>query len=304
MNKDEIKMAFDNVTPDDTQKARMLGKILSTEQPAIQPYKPVKSRRKVWFSASAVTACLALVLVLTLMFNIGGGTVAYALSIKMSNGNSVLMEDRSVNNRPTELASSVSYVDSRPQLRFFITGEEIAKIEISSNTEYITASDWTETLDERYWNPELYYEETEIDGTVYQYIPGKSGFDKSLVLVFPEGFKDYDQVWYDWYAWDLYDWASEDDFSHFQGHNSLSVKDAEKLLETASEEEKLAIAAGGGGTSAAGHILLDGYPVELLNDSITITITDRQGNTVTKTLTINISNNVLGQTVVTANMID
>ncbi|MDR1000369.1 MAG: hypothetical protein LBL96_06175 [Clostridiales bacterium] len=100
------------------------------------------------------------------------------------------------------------------------------------------------------------------------------------------------------------EWASEDDFSHYQSYNGLSANKIEKKLADMSEEERLAIAAGGGGTSAAGHILLDGYPEDKLSDRITITITDRQGNTVTKTLSINVHNNEIGQTVVAASLTD
>lgn len=303
MTKNELHTAFDSMTPDDTQKERMLNKVLSKKNVYVQALKPQRARRKVWFSASVATACLALVFAVTLMLNLGGGAVAYALSITMPDGNSVLMEDRSVNNRPTDLALTVSYVDSRPQLRFFITGENIAKIEISCENEYLKAHDFTEKLDEKYWNPELYYVEKEVDGVVQKYVPTKSFLNKSHVLLFPENFDEYDRVWYDWYAWDLMEWASENDYSRYQKYNDLSNADLEKLLETASEEEKLAIAASGGSTSAAGHILLDGYPAEKLTDRVAITITDRQGNTVTKMLAISVSNNSFGQTVVTASLL-
>lgn len=302
MTKNELIMAFDSMTPDNTQKELMLNSVSCNKHTIVHVVIPQRAHRKVWFGASAATACLIFVLALALMLNIGGGAVAYGLSIEMPDGSSVLMEDRSVNNRPTDLASIVSYVESRPQLRFFITGENIAKIEISCESEYLKAVDFTEKLDEKYWNPELYYVEKEVDGVVQKYVPTRSLLDKSHVLLFPEYFNEYDRVWYDWYAWDLMEWASEDDYSHYQKYNGMSNSELEKLLETASEEEKLAIAAGGGATSAAGHILLDGYPTEKLTDRVTITITDRQGNTVTKTLTINVSNNTFGQTVVTASI--
>ena len=104
--------------------------------------KPKTTYRRAWISASAATACLALVLTLTLMLNLGGGTVAYALSITMPNGNSVLMEDRKDKYKADDLATSVSYVDSYPELRFFITGEDIAKIEITSVNEYVSVEDF------------------------------------------------------------------------------------------------------------------------------------------------------------------
>lgn len=304
MNKNEIIMAFESMALDDTQKSRILDKVLYKEQPSGKPLRAIKTHRKAWISAGAVTACLALVLTLTIMLNLGGGTVTFALSIPLPNGHTVLIEDRGITDRPAELAATVGYVDSYPQLRFFITGEDIAKIMVSCENEYLKIHDFSQTLDEKYWNLGLYYEETEIDGIIYQYIPAKSSLDKSFVLVFPEGFSSYDQVWYDWLAWDLREWASDNDFSRIQGYNGMSAKEIAELAENLTEEERLAIAAGGGGTSAAGHIQLDGYPEELLNDSITMAITDRQGNTIKKTLTINISNNAFGQTVVTASMID
>ncbi len=86
--------------------------------------------------------------------------------------------------------------------------------------------------------------------------------------------------------------ACEDEFSRFQGMGS-SINDA---------SEKDMLEAASGNNSAAGHILLDGYPKEKLNDRITITITDMSGNTITKTISINISNNKI--TVVTASLIN
>jgi hypothetical protein len=302
MTKGELNMAFDRMTPDDTQKERMLNTVLSSRHPAAQASKPKKARRKVW--AGAAAACLALALTMIFVFQPGGGVAAFALSVTIPDGSTVLLEDKAIDNRPSAPAASVSYVDSRPQLRFFITGENIAKIEISCENEYLKAHDFTEKLDEKYWNPELYYEEQQIDGTIYQYVPTRSLLDKSHVLLFPKNFDEYDQIWYDWYAWDLMEWASEDDFSHYQSYNGLSSNEIEEKLASMSEEERLAIAAGGGGTSTAGHILLDGYPEDNLNDRITITITDRQGNTVTKKLLINVRNNEIGQTVVSASLAD
>ena len=256
--------------------------------------------RKIWLSASVATACMALVLTLVFVLQLGGGAVAFALSVSTPNGSTIIMEDKNSNQNSDDIVTSVSYVDSRPQLRFFITGVDIVSIEVSTNIEYVRAHDWTESLDEIFWNPELHYEETEIDGVKYQYLPARSGFEKSIVLIFPEDFEDYEQVWYEWHGLNLYDWARENEASRFQEYNGMSVSEIEEQIDSMSEGEKLAIAAGGGDTSAAGHIILDGYPVELLNDYITINITDRQGNTITKTLIVYVSNNALGQTVVTA----
>ena len=48
--------------------------------------------------------------------------------------------------------TSVSYVDARPQLEFFIEGEDIAQIEVSCQNEYLYAVDWTETQHEKNWD--------------------------------------------------------------------------------------------------------------------------------------------------------
>lgn len=313
MKNKQIIDSWNKIEPGSAVKERMLNNIfyrvhsekIKMREKSIQQ---LITKPKVWISASATAAfCLALILTLMLALSPGSKMVTYAISIVMPNGQSVLMEDRNGNYRADDLAREVSYVERVPSLRFFIDGEDIAKIELSAENEYVSAKDLTKTLDEKYWNSELYYEETEIDGVVYQYVPTKKLFNKSIVLNFPEGFEQYNEnkgryeVWYDWSPWNLYDWSRED-LSRLQGNNGLSADEINDLLKTMTEEEKLEIAAGGGETSAVGHILLDGYPEELLNDRITITITDREGNTITKVITINISNNAIGQTVINAKM--
>jgi hypothetical protein len=191
-----------------------------------------------------------------------------------------------------EFTATVSNVNPRPCLEFYIEGKDIAEIELSCVNEYLYIVDWTKTQEEKYWNTDLYqwYDEEK-----QQYVAHPELLlDKSCLLTFPEGFNEYDQIWYRWYAWDLYNWASADNFSHFQGTGGS--------IDYTSEDEKLEAA--GGSKSAAGHILLDGYPKEKLNDRITITITDRSGNTMMKTISINISNNDIGQTVITASLIN
>jgi len=267
--------------------------------------KANNTQKRIWLSVSLATACIVLLISLTVVFLFHGeGVSAYAveISFSMPDGSSILMEDSGIDyaEDPNRLASSVSYVDSFPQLNFFITGEDIAKIEITTETESVRALDWTETLDEKFWNHELYYEEIELNDEVYQYIPSRNIHFKSNVLIFPEDFYEYDQIWYSWLALNLLDWASEDKDSRIQGFNNLSISEIEELYESMTDEERLEIAAGGGGTSTAGHILLDGCPEELLSDRIIITITDRQGNITERIINISISNNAIGQTVVTA----
>ena len=291
MMKNLHNAAFRPMKPDAQQKQRMLSAIRS----AAQSQSPREGRpvgRILGLRMAAACLLLAAALVLGSAFR--GSPTAFALSVGVPDGSSVtLIDPEDGESRP-----SISYVDSGPELRFSITGEDIAKVEIACEQESVKAKDWTKTLDERYWNPELFYEEIQIDGATYQYVPAQSGYAPHLEITFPEGFAQYDQVWYTWHGWNLRAWASEDHYAHIQGYDA----NAEKRLENATEEEKLAIACGGGSTSAAGHILLEGYPEEKLTDHLTITITDRQGHTVTRTMTIQVRNNSLGQTVVTANV--
>lgn len=289
MTKKELHMAFDRMTPNNMQKERMLNTILNKGQPVTQVSYPQKTHRKFWFSTAA--ACLALVSIMVFMFQPGNGNVSFALSI--GNPDSVskvkIMDSRM---EREEFTATVSNVTPRPGLEFYIEGKDIAKIELFCENEYLYVVDWTKTQQEKYWNTELYqwYDEEK-----QQYVAHPELLlDKSCLLTFPEGFNEYDQIWYRWYAWDLYKWASADNFSHFQGMGS-SKNDA---------SEKDALETAGGSKSAAGHILLDGYPQEKLNDRITITITDRSGNTIVKTISINVSNNKEGQTVVTASLIN
>jgi hypothetical protein len=267
--------------------------------------EPINPQKKILLGASLATVCIAITLSLMLMYFFNGnGTIAYAVSIAMPDGSFVLMEDSGIDyaDDPNRLTSSISYVDSFPQLRFFITGEDIERIEITTKTESVRVYDWTQKLDDRFWNPELFYEEIVINGEVYQYIPARSGHYQSNVVLFPDGFHEYDQVWYTWTALNLHDWAQEDSDSRIQGFNNMSIREINEFYKSMTDDERLAIAAGGGRESVAGHILLDGYPEDLLNDRISVAITDRQGNKAIKRIVINISNNVLGQTVVTASV--
>lgn len=289
MTKNELNSAFGKMTPDETQKELLLNTILDKENPLAHVILNQKPYRKLWFSIS--TACLVLVFALVVMFQPGNGSVAFALSIGSPVGDSRVKIMDSEMKRET-FSTTVRNVNARPGLEFYIDGKDIAKIELSCENEYLYVVDWTKTQQEKYWNPELYQW---FDEEKQQYIAHPEQLlDKSCILTFPEGFNEYDQIWYRWYAWDLYQWASADDFSHFHnGGDSISDATEKDKLETA-----------GGNNSAAGHILLDGYPKEKLNDRITITITNRGGNTITKTISMNISNNKIGQTVVTASLTD
>jgi len=114
-------------------------------------------------------------------------------------------------------------------------------------------------------------------------------------MTFGEDFTDYDQIWYRWTTHNMYEWAAKDDFSQFLGVGEIP--------DGLSEEVKMKLAAGEF-SDAAGHMQLDGYPEKLKEDTITITITDRQGNKTTKMIHVKVSNNELRQTVVTATMMN
>ncbi len=291
MTKNALNAAFRAMQPDGQQKERMLSAIRSAAQlESGRKRRPLPAATGLRLAA----ACLLLAAALAAGSILPNQPAAFALSVDVPDGSSVSLVD------PHDAAtrSCISYVDNGPELRFAITGENIAKIEIACQQESVCAVDWTQTLDERYWNPEPYYEQVEVDGTVYQYVPAQSLYTPNLTITFPETFTQYDQVWYTWYGWNLRNWASQQNNAHIQGYDP----DAQKRLENATEEEKLAIASGGGSTSTAGHILLDGYPEEKLTDHLTITITDRQGRKATQRMTVQITNNTLGQTVVTATL--
>lgn len=199
-------------------------------------------------------------------------------------------------NLPDASSTNVSYVDSRPSFEFYIEGEDIARIDVSCKTEYLYAVDWTKTQHEKYWNME-YYQTYDEESGVSTFYPDKL-YAKSMTMTFDEGFSDYGDIWYRWTAQNLYEWAAEDNFSHFLlGGNQKGLSDM-------TEEEKLKLAAGddGSGVSGIGHIQLNGYPEKFTMDRILITITDRQGNSTTKIIYIKVSNNEYNQTVVTANL--
>lgn len=204
-------------------------------------------------------------------------------------------------NSPENYGTSVSNVDSRPGLEFYIGGEDIAQIEVTCNNEYLYAVDWTKTQHEKYWNTDYY--QTYDEKTRTSAFHPERLYDKSIKFRFDEGFSEYNDIWYRWTAWDLYKWASEDNFSHFSGYDASPETE---LPDDMTEEQKLQLASGynGSGALGSGHIQLDGYPEELTKDRITVKITDRKGNSVTKYINIEISNDELNQTVVTASLVN
>lgn len=241
-----------------------------------------------------------------LIITVGVGIASVAansdstLSGPTNNMNSdVVIRLRDYNNSPENFGTSVSNVDSRPGLEFYIEGEDIAQIEVTCKNEYLYAVDWTETQHEKYWNVD--YSQTYDEKTQTSTFYPERLYDKSMKLTFDEGFSDYGDIWYRWKAWNLHKWASEDNFSHFMGYG---ISPKIELSDDMTEKQKLKLAAGdnGSGATGLGHIQLDGYPEELTKDRITIKITDREGNSVTKYINVKISNDEFNQTVVTASV--
>lgn len=286
MDKDKLMGYFESTTPGDEQKSRMRRAILSHQHG--EDFVPKRKRKWGLAKISASAVCLLIASLLLTYIPFGGETVAYGINIIDSNEPAIKLEDNE--NTRMDFGTSVSNVNSRPDLRFFINGEDIAKIEITTDTEYIHAQDWTETQHRKYWDHEYMHD---YDEETQQYVLNADLiYDKQLTMTFDEDFTDYDQIWFRWVAWDLYQWAAKDDFAHFLGVG--------KVPENLSEEEKLEIAAGNG--SGAGHIQLNGYPERLREDTVTITITDRNGEETTQVIHVKVSNNELRQTVVTATL--
>lgn len=230
------------------------------------------------------------VIIATLIVTAGAGIVSVAASSMHSD---VVIKLRDKNKEEENCGKSVKYVDARPELDFYIEGEDIAQIEVSCKNEFVYAVDFTKTQDEKYWNVNYYqpYDEKTQTCTFYP----ERLYDKSMKFVFDEGFDDYGDILYSWTPWNMYQWASEDNYSHYV----LSKTD---VSDDMTEEQKLKLAAGDDGSGAAniGHILLDGCPEEFTRDRITIKITDREGNIITKYINVKISNNKLNQTVINA----
>lgn len=217
--------------------------------------------------------------------NLSSGGSNDGVIIKIAN-NDTLQED---------YGTYASNVNSRPDLEFYVEGKDIAQIKISCKTEFVYAVDWTKTQHEKYWNMDYYqpYDE-ELQTSVFH--PERL-YDKTMTMTFDEGFSDYADIWYRWTAWNMYTWASEDNYSHILGSDI-------KVSDDMTQQEKLALAAGndGSGRTGLGHIQLNGYPEELTEDRITIIITYRNGDSITKAINVKVSNNELNQTVVTASL--
>ncbi|WP_078551911.1 hypothetical protein [Bacillus alkalicellulosilyticus] len=254
-----------------------------------------KRMKMTWIKGVTVAACLVLAVLVVINIPNGGNTSAYGVTLIDSDGTKITLDDIGLTRE--ELGTSVRQVNSRPDLQFFIEGENIAKIEISTEKEYLDAVDWTETQHEKYWDIEYtsYFDE-EKQIRIHDW---DSIYEKEITMTFSEDFNEYDKIWYRWDAWNLYKWAASDNFSQFLGYG-IPVDDFNpEEFDNLSPEEQAEIAAGSP-TSAEGHIQLGDYPEHLREDTITITITDHKGKVTKKYIHVKVSNNALRQTVVTA----
>jgi len=291
LTKERLRAVFDGMAPDEDQKARMKQHIWERLNRRSMKGR-VTGRRLRRAAGFAVGLVLAVVVMVNLPFE--KAAPAYAISVKAGEDGPVFkLADRE--GKRDEHVTTVSYVDSRPGLEFYIEGENIASIHIKAENEYVYAVDWTKTQHEKYWNVEYYQhfdEETQTSVADFDLL-----YDKEMTMTFDEDFRDYDQIWYRWTAWNMYEWAAEDNFSRFYGfgYDPIDID-----VDSLTEEEKRELAAENG--SSIGHMNLEDYPDHLKEDIITITITDRQGHVTTKAIQVRVDNNRLGQTVVTARL--
>lgn len=264
LNKDKLIDYFDAMSPSENQKERM--KLTITTDRYGSGTVITKKRKWKWATASIGAISFAFILLISFLNPFGGSEITYGVNFIHSNGTSIKMADYRDPNENI-YSNYVRNVESRPTLEFYIEGEDIAKIEMESESEYLYAVDWTETQHEKYWNME-YFQDFDGENQISIFYPDKL-YDKKLTMEFDEDFTDYDQIWYRWDAWNLYEWAAEDDFAQI---------------------------------TPQGHIDITGYPEDLLKD----TITNRSGEVTSQEINIEISNEVrngiLLQTVVTASL--
>ena len=284
MNKNDLVRVFDGMTPDAAQKSDMLANIRAAKPP--RPAKSVRFRplRRVIAAIPAACAALALIFSLNMFAPPAASAGSYSISAYSARDESVIkLADNS--SPPEDFGQSVSNADTRPDLSFYIDGVDIAKVEISCETEflYIGNTDKPEGADITYHSP--------LNNM------GRLS-DKTITLTFDESFDDYGDIEYRWDAWRLYSWASEDSGSRISGTDIV-------LPDNATEQEKMMLAAGvAPDGSPVGYVLTMDYPEELLSDLITVKIQDRQGNVYDRQIEITIALNELVQTIVTASAVD
>lgn len=258
VNSKKINKIFQDITPTEEQKSRMLEKILSHQ---ITYEAPIKRFR--WWKHAIITISLASLLFLFLFIP----PIAEKMSIYSNNffgTEEITIKIADNKNVYEDFGTSVNYVHTRPTLEFFIEGDSIAKIEITSENEYLYGIDWTETQHRKYWDFDYH---STFDEERKTYVPNFDIiYDKQITMTFDEDFNEYDQIWYRWHSNSLLSWAVEND----------------KFL--------------------GGHVQLDEYPEHLLKDIITITITNWKGKESTYYIHVKVTNNERRYTVVTAEL--
>ena len=179
----------------------------------------------------------------------------------------------------------VNQISAQPELEFYIEGENIARVELYSQNEYLHVVDWTEQS--------VTYDPA---NSVTDF--GDQTFSQGVSVDFEQDFTEYDGLWYRWWGYNLSNWASQNDYAH------ILLPDGKGESAQLNQQEAIALAGGddGSGTTGLGHVQLDGYPSELLNDTITVVLTDREGNTCVRHIFITLKNDEKNQLNITARL--
>jgi hypothetical protein len=273
MKKTELVQLFDRMIPDDTQKSRILRRIMSgTHKTPLKHYKRILT--------AVFAACLVCAIALVYLRLSPDSAISIAYAITAGNERETVTLADNIHTRD-EYGVFVQNVSARPELDFFIDSENIAEIELTCKNEFLY----------------VFVHASEIersDGIYISYADPLLNlghlFDKSIKITFDESFKDYFGIEYRWDAWRLESWASMDNWARVPGAGIYASQ--------MSDEEKLGLAAGD--KTGLGHIQLAGCPGYLQSDTITVKITDRNGSVLIRTININLSNNESGQLILTA----
>gem|GEM_PF-5264744 len=165
---------------DEEQKLRIKENILLHNQSDIRAKQPLRRR-----FARLLIPAFSLALALIVIFNIPFGETAsvYAINLKVGEDGTVF-KLADMKGHPDEYGTSVSYVDPRPGLEFYIEGNDIAAIHITTENEYIYAEDWTKTRHGKFCNTEYYQqfdEERQISIADFSLL-----YDKVLTMNFDD----------------------------------------------------------------------------------------------------------------------
>jgi len=136
MSKDDLMKLYEKIAPNQEQRSRMRENILNHNDKKTSSIRLIR-KRKVW--SVVIAACIAAAMIFSITVPLGEEASVYAVNFINKDGAVISFQDNesgSGNNM-----KSISYVDSRPSLEFYIDGEDIAKIEITAQNEYIYAHD-------------------------------------------------------------------------------------------------------------------------------------------------------------------